>query len=69
MQIRMKFKGTLRSNESRKGFSGMNGHNNGNGNGSSTHICSDCKVTLVRQQMQFVCPKCGLVEEFIEGSE
>ena len=36
---------------------------------SIIHICTDCKINLVRQQMQLVCPKCGMVEDFFEGAE
>jgi predicted RNA-binding Zn-ribbon protein involved in translation (DUF1610 family) len=39
----------------------MKSKNNGN------HKCSDCGVELVRNSMEFICPKCGLVEELIEG--
>ena len=59
--------------------SNLNGNSNGSGNlhgngdaslhHSPHHFCSDCKVNLVRQQMEFVCPNCGIVEELIEGSE
>jgi len=66
MQIRMKLRGNLRSNvrTSVRSNEGANA-----ANGSSRHVCSDCNVMLLRQQMEFVCPNCGMVEEFIEGSE
>ena len=70
----MKFKVTIDMQASRKNIvtdvnENANENANGNANGNSNHICSDCKVDLVRQQMEFVCPRCGIVEEFIEGSE
>jgi uncharacterized Zn finger protein (UPF0148 family) len=31
--------------------------------------CSDCGIQLVRQSEELICPKCGMVEESIEGAE
>jgi predicted RNA-binding Zn-ribbon protein involved in translation (DUF1610 family) len=28
--------------------------------------CSDCGVELVRNCSEYMCPKCGLVEELVE---
>jgi len=33
------------------------------------HKCTDCGIGLIMDKDEFVCPKCGLVEEFIYGSE
>jgi len=68
MQIsmkQMKFKAAIDIRMKRKNVSDKNE----NGNFSMNHFCSDCRVSLIRQQMEFVCPKCGMVEELIEGSE
>jgi len=65
MQIEMKFRATINIRARGKNASAMNG----NGNGNTHHLCSDCRVELVKQQMEFVCPKCGMVEEVIDGSE
>ncbi|HLC39308.1 MAG TPA: hypothetical protein VJJ76_00305 [archaeon] len=35
----------------------------------TNHICADCRIGLVKQNMEFVCPNCGMVEELIDGSE
>jgi len=66
MQIEMKFRATINIRASRKNTSGNNGNQNGL---SASHICNDCSVELVKQQMEFICPKCGMVEELIDGSE
>jgi len=31
--------------------------------------CSDCGIQLVHQSGEFICPKCGMVEDYIEGAE
>jgi uncharacterized Zn finger protein (UPF0148 family) len=29
--------------------------------------CADCGIQLVRHDAEMICPKCGMVEEFIDG--
>ena len=77
MQIEMKFRATISIRASGKRGKNASGVNVSNANSSSAsamngniqHVCSDCRVELVKQQMEFVCPKCGMVEELIDGSE
>ena len=59
MQIRMKFRSAINAKSANKTLL----------TGSVIHMCSDCKVNLVKQQMELVCPNCGMVEQLIDGSE
>ncbi|MBS3055717.1 MAG: hypothetical protein J4452_04500 [Candidatus Aenigmarchaeota archaeon] len=34
---------------------------------TSVHLCVDCKVNMVRESNEFLCPKCGMVQDMIEG--
>jgi predicted RNA-binding Zn-ribbon protein involved in translation (DUF1610 family) len=36
---------------------------------NSVHQCLDCNVNMVRESNEFICPKCGMVQEMIEGSD
>ena len=68
MQICMKFTSRINirmeSGNAKKKTKGDDGENP-----AVIHRCNDCKIELIRDQMEFVCPKCGMVEEFIEGSQ
>ncbi len=32
-----------------------------------THVCTDCGKGMEKNCKEYVCPKCGLTEEIIEG--
>lgn len=36
---------------------------------NGNHQCSDCRVNLVKNGTELICPNCGLVEQFFDGAE